>query len=200
MKKLIAVACLAASVGLFSGTARAENIGGRVGVTGKLGFVVPEDNDAEFGSGRRNKTDTGIIGGVGIMYGIDSNWAAEWNATHSAFDSDTGEFGVTNLSAGMQYRFRLAEPRELVPYAGAGLDIILTDYDPNDGTSRDVDTTLGAYLSGGADFFLTRDLALTAEAKVLLAREADITDGGRHSGDFDPTAFSSTIGVRYFFN
>ena len=200
MKKLIALGCLAAAICLTSGTAMAENISGRIGVTGKLGFVVPEDNDAEFARGRRNNTDTGIIGGVGIMYGIDSNWAAEWNATHSAFDSDTGDFNVTNLSAGIQYRFRLPESRRLIPYAGAGLDIILADYDPNDGTSRDVDTTLGVYLSGGADYFLSSDFALTAEGKVLVGPDADITAGGSHSGDFDPTSFSSTIGVRYFFN
>lgn len=200
MKKLIALACLAATVCLASGTAMAENIGGRVGVTGKAGFVVPEDNDAEFGRGRRNNTDTGIIGGGGIIYGIDNNWAATFDVTHAAFDSDTGEFGVTNLAAGAEYRFRLSGNPELVPYAGAGLDILMADYDPYDGSSRDVDTTLGVHLSGGADYFLSRDFALTAEAKLVLAPDADIKTNGVRTGDFDPTSFSSTFGVRYFFN
>ena len=200
MKKLIVLACLAATVSLASGTALAESIKGRVGVTGKLGFLIPDDNEAEFSRGRTNNTDAGLIGGGGLIYGIDNNWAVEFDVTGSSFDSDTGEFDLTNLSLGAQYRFRVPENRQLVPYAGAGLDLLVADYDPYDGTSRDVDTTLGVHLSGGADYFLLKELALTAEAKLVLAPDADITAFGRRSGDFDPTSFSSTLGVRYFFN
>ena len=200
-KKLVTVFCLAATVSLVSGTAMAETIKGRVGMTGRLGFLIPADNEAEFNSFRNNNTDLGVTGGVGIIYGLDNIWAAEFEVARSAFDSDTGEFGVTNLSLGAQYRFRLPDPhpRQLVPYAGAGLDLLVADYDPYDGSHRDVDATLGVHISGGADYFLTRDWSLNAEAKLVLAPDADISTGGRRSGDFDPNSFSSTAGIRYYF-
>lgn len=199
MKQIIVGGLLAATIALASGTAMAENIKGRVGVTGRIGFQVPADNEAEFGWGNNN-TDTGFVGGAGLIYGVDSNLAVEFDATHSSFESDTGDFEVTDISLGAQYRFRVPENRKLAPYLGAGLDIIVADYDPYDGASLDVDTVVGAHLRGGVDYFVTRDLALTADAKFVLAPDADITYQGVHSGDFDPSSFSGTVGLRYFFN
>lgn len=199
MKKLIVLSCLAASVALASGTAMAESIKGRVGVTGRLGFQIPADNEAEFGWGN-NKTDTGFVGGGGLIYGLDSNWAGEFDIAHSTFDSDTGDFGVTDFSLGAQYRFRVPENRRLTPYVGGGLDILVADYDPWDGASLDVDTAVGVHLNGGADYFVTGNLALNAEAKFVFAPDTDITYQGVHTGDFDPSSFSGTVGVRYFFN
>lgn len=199
-KKLVKLACLAAIVSLVPVAAMAENIKGRPGVTGRLGFLIPSDNEAEFSRFGTNDTDLGVTGGVGVIYGIDNAFAGEFEIARSAFDSDTGDFDVTTLSVGAQYRFRVADPRQLVPYAGAGLDLLFTDYDPYDGTHRKVDTTFGVHLSGGADYFLTSDLALTAEAKLVLAPDADISTAGRRSGDFDPTSLSSTAGLRYYFH
>ncbi|QWV96922.1 porin family protein [Geomonas nitrogeniifigens] len=198
LKQISTLAILAGTLSLASGVAMAETIKGRVGVSGRIGFQVPADNEAEFGWGN-NKTDTGLVGGGGLIYGIDGNWAAEVDLSHSSFDSDTGDFGVSDISLGAQYRFRVPD-RKVVPYLGAGLDILITDYDPYDGASLDVDTCLGAHVKGGVDYFVTRDLALTAEAKFVLAPDTDITYQGLHTGDFDPSSFSGTIGVRYFFN
>lgn len=198
MKKLVVLACLAAAFTLASGTAMAESIKGRLGVTGKLGFQVPADNDAEFGWGK-NHTDTGFVGGGGLLYGLDSNLAGEFDISHSSFDSDFGDFSVTDFSLGLQYRFR-GPDRRLVPYLGAGVDLLVSDYDPYDGANLDVDTTVGAHVSGGADYFITRELALSAEAKFVLAPDTDIKYQGAHTGDFDPSSFSGTLGVRYFFN
>ncbi|MBW4055603.1 MAG: porin family protein [Proteobacteria bacterium] len=197
MKKLIVVACLATTVSLTAGTAMADSIKGRVGVTGKIGVLIPADNKSDFYT---NKTDAGFIGGGGFIYGIDDHFAAELDVTRSSFGSETGDFGVTNVSLGGQYRFALTQ-HQLVPYLGAGLDILVSDYDPNDGQSRNVDTTVGVHGSAGIDYFLQRNLALTAEAKLVVAPDTSITDqSGAHRGDFDPTSFSSTAGIRFFFN
>jgi outer membrane protein len=89
----------------------------------------------------------------------------------------------------------------LVPYVGVGLDILVSDYKRDfDGRNLDVDTTVGAHVTGGVDYFLKDQLALTAEIKTLLAPNTDIYDSGHRVGDFDPSSFSSTFGVRYFFN
>ena len=197
MKKLIAVACLASTVAMTSGTAMADSIKGKIGVTGKIGFLLPADNDSDFFN---NKTDPGLVGGVGLIYGLDDHFATELEVTRTDFGSQTGDFNVTNVSLGGQYRFAVADQR-LTPYLGLGLDILATDYDPYDGARRDVDTTVGVHASAGLDYFLLKQLALTAEARVVVAPDADITDGfGDHRGDFDPSSFSSTVGIRYFFN
>ena len=196
MKKFIALACLATTVALASGTAMADSIKGKVGVTGKIGFLIPADNDTDF---RKNRTDAGFIGGGGFMYGIDDHFAAELDITRAEFGSETGDFGITNVSLGGQYRFALSNPK-LVPYGGAGLDILVSDFDPSDGTRRDVDTTVGFHVSGGVDYFIQKQLALTAEAKLVVAPDTSITSNGEHRGDFDPMNVSSTIGIRYFFN
>ena len=199
MKKLIALACLATTFSLSAGTAMADNIKGRFGVTGRIGLLAPADNDAEFSNNRTNKTDRGFIGGGGVIYGIDDSFAADLEVTRSSFGSDTGDFGVTNVSLGGQYRFSLTENRQLIPYAGAGLDLLVTDYDPHNRTRRDVDKTVGVHVSGGVDYFLRGDFALTAEARIVAASDTDISDGSGRSGDFDPSNFSSSFGVRYFF-
>ena len=193
MKKIITIACLATIVSATSGTAMADSIKGKLGVTGKIGIMVPADNNADLND---NKTDAGLIGGAGLIYGIDDHIAVEVDLSHAAFGSDGGDFGVTNLSFGGQYRFALADHR-LVPYVGAGLDVIFSDFEANNGTNLDVDTTVGVHVSGGVDYFIQKQLALTAEGKLVVAPDTDI-EGNR--GDFDPTSFSTTVGIRYFFN
>jgi len=192
MKKLIVLACLASTVAITSGTAMADSIKGRLGVTGKIGVLIPADNDSGF---RNNKTDAGFVGGAGLIYGIDDHFAAEALVTHTGFDSDDGDFDTTDFSLGGQYRFALAN-QQLVPFVGGGVDLLVNDYQYGD-----VDTTVGAHANAGIDLFLTRQLALTAEARLLVAPDADITnrDGSRR-GDFDPSSVSSTVGLRYFFN
>lgn len=197
MKKLIVMTCLASAVAMTASAAMADSIKGKLGVTGKIGVLIPADNDSDF---YHNETDAGFIGGGGLIYGIDDHFAAEVELSHTGFDSQTGDFEVTDLSFGGQYRFALANS-QLVPYVGGGVDVLFSDYEPNDGSSRDVDTTVGGHAKAGVDFFLLKQLALTAEAKLLLAPDTDITDRfGNRRGDFDPSSFSSTVGVRYFFN
>lgn len=198
MKKLIVLACLATTVSMTTGTAMADSIKGKVGLTGRIGFLNPADNNAEFRND--NKTDAGFVAGGGLIYGIDDHFAAEFEVTRTDFGSDTGDFGVTDISFGGQYRFALQQ-RQLVPYIGAGVDILVSDYDENGGARSDVDTTVGAHISGGVDYFLQKNLALTAEARLVAAPDTKITDrqNGNHAGDFDPSNFSTTVGIRYFF-
>ena len=181
MKKLIAIACLASTVSLTAGTAMADNIKGKLGVTARVGFVVPAANGS----------DPGLVGGGGLIYGITDNIAGDMEITHSSFGSDRGDFGITDFSLGGQYRFALTD-RQLVPYVGAGFDILV-----NDNEYHDVDTTVGAHVKAGVDYFLQKQLALTAEAKVVAGPKANISGRSDH---FDPTNFSGTVGIRYFFN
>jgi len=192
MKKLLILACAAAAFSLAAGNAMADSIKGKIGVTGKIGFVIPADGDI---GPYKNETDAGFIGGGGLLYGIDNHFAAEIDITRSDFGSEFGDFGVTNVALGAQYRFLLEQPK-LVPFVGAGLDILVSDSEQG----RSVDTTVGVHASGGVDYFLTKRFALTTEAKLVLAPETDIRVPAGKLGNFDPSGFSTTFGIRYFFN
>lgn len=193
MKKLLVLVCAIAAFSLAAGTAMADSIKGRVGITGKMGMIAPSNGD--YGP-FKNETDLGFVVGGGLIYGIDDHFAAELDITRSMFSSDFGDFGVTNLSLGGQYRFALSQP-QLVPYVGAGLDLLLNDADQG----RNVDNTVGVHGTAGIDFFIIKQLALTAETKLVVAPDTDIKGpAGNKVGNFDPTSFSGTVGVRYFFN
>jgi outer membrane protein len=194
---------MAAAITLTTGTAFADSIQGRVGVTGRIGFLIPADSDL---GDLKVETDAGFVGGGGFIYGIDKNFAAEIDVTRTEFGSNrvsginTGDFGITNVSLGGQYRFTIGQPK-LVPYVGAGLDILISDFENRFGISQDVDTTVGVHGSGGVDYFIMKQLALTAEAKFVVAPETDIKPRpGEPGGNFDPSSFSTTFGVRFFFN
>jgi outer membrane protein len=197
MKKHVFAACLAATISLVAGAANADSINGRFGVTAKLGFLVPADNRSDF---YHNSTDTGIVGGGGLIYGLDDHFALDLDVTRTGFGSETGDFGVTDVSLGGQYRFTSIRS-QLVPYIGVGIDVLAADYRPYDGSSRDVDTKIGGHISGGLDYFIRRQFALNAELRGTLAADAAITNRfGDRVGNFDPSSFSSTFGIRYFFN
>jgi outer membrane protein len=193
MKKLLVLVCATATLSLAAGSAFADSIKGRVGVTGKIGFTIPADGD--FGPNNNSTdTDNGFIGGAGVIYGVDNTIAVEADITRSTFGSNIGDFDVIDLALGAQYRFALSQP-QLVPFVGAGLDFLMTDADGG----NDVDNTFGVHAKAGVDYFLMKQLALTAEAKLLVAPDADI-NGPTGRGNFDPTSLSTTVGVRYFFN
>jgi outer membrane protein len=191
MKRFFFSVALIAVLALAAGTALADNIKGRMGVTGRLGFIVPEDSGSV-------STDAGIIGGGGLIYGLTNDVALELDITHAAYGSNPGfDFDTTNISLGAQYRFIDLPHRQLVPFAGGGLDILVNDVSHG----LDADTVVGAHVKGGVDYFITREFAATAEMKGVLAPDADIHDAfGRKAGNFDPMSMSMTFGVRYFFN
>lgn len=194
MRKLFIGASIALAVAFSAGSVFAASIQNRFGVTGRLGFIAPSDSD--FNDFKLN-SDVGFIGGGGIIYGFDKNIALEFDITHSIFDVerpsgiDMGEFNITNYSFSAQYRFADPYPK-LTPYAGAGFDILVGDYDRGD-----VDTVLGAHVQGGADYFILPNVALNAELKAVIAPEADIT--GAAGGNFDPSHVSGMFGGRFFF-
>lgn len=197
MKKLIVFACLATTITMSAGRAMADSINGKTGVTGRIGILNPADNDSDF---QHNRTDQGLAAGVGVIHGFDNHIAGELEVSRTTFGSETGDFGITDVSFGGQYRFALSH-RQLVPYLGVGMDVLFSDYDPNGGSKQDVDTTVGVHISGGVDYFLQRQLALTAEVKVVAAPDTSIIDRfGDHVGNFNPSSVSTTVGFRYFFN
>ena len=200
MKKLLLLTAVVTSLLLTAAGALAESIQGRAGVTGRVGFLIPADSD--FGDFKID-TDAGFIGGGGIIYGYDRNIALEMDVTHSWFSGnlpsgpDRGEFSITNIAFGVQYRFIVTDPK-FAPYAVGGLDILVNEYETENGAKTDVDTVVGIHVAGGLDYFLRKEIALNAEVKAVVAPNADINRAGT-GGNFDPSSVAGTFGVRYFF-
>ena len=203
MKNRIFIICMIAAISLISTLALADSIKGRPGVTGRIGFTVPADSNI---AGRNVETDAGFVYGGGFIYGVTDEIAAEMDITSSSFDSNSlvvpglgrSDFTTVNVALGAQYRYLNLGIKQLVPYAGGGLDILLNDV--NTGGAVKVDDTVGVHISGGADYFMTKDFIVTSELKGVFAPDADLLDASnRKIGDFDPNNFTMTVGVRYMF-
>lgn len=197
MKKIVVtMAAAALLVTAASGTALADSIKGTLGLTGKMGMIIPADSKTDTGTGKvLIETDPGFIIGGGLIYGFDDNAAFEMSVTHSWFNvknTSAGDATLTDMAFGLQYRF--TPEQKLVPYIGGGLDILLPDMD-----RAKVDTTIGAHIKGGVDYFIARNVAVTGELKLTGGLDADITVGGNKVGDFDPSSVSVMGGVRLYF-
>lgn len=86
MTKRLIMLCLAVMFILTAGTALADSIRGRLGITGRLGFAVPADSNI---NGSNISTETGFNGGGGFIYGLTDNIATELDVTHAAYGSTT---------------------------------------------------------------------------------------------------------------
>ena len=199
MRKLLILAACAVLTSSIAGTACADDLRGRLAVTGRIGVSNPANSERDLiGERLIVSTDAGFIGGGGLLFGVADNIAAELDITHSSYHTSSstgfGSADVTNLSIGAQYR--LPERQRFVPYFGAGMDVLINDLPRNS-----AETTLGVHVASGLDFMLQRQIALNAEIKGVEAFSADVKDfTGTKIGQFDPSNVSFTVGARFFFN
>ncbi|MBU5612494.1 porin family protein [Geomonas azotofigens] len=174
----------------------AAGIDGRLGLTGKLGFQMPVQDDLISGT---TKSRTGFAAGGGLIYGLGNNFAAELDITHApslAVENGGGKVGevtLTDISLGLQYRF--TPDRQLVPYLGAGVDFIQGSFTNNFDDKFDLSWTTGGHVSAGVDYFVTRGVAFTAELKGVFAPKGDLKTTAL---EYDPTSFLGMVGVRLF--
>jgi outer membrane protein len=224
MKKTFLLACIALL--LFSNIAMAESIAGKFGVTvrGGIGEYFNNDfKDAIAGANIDGDTvsSTTIKGGVGwtlgtgFMYGITDNLAVDFDIIYSQFettwtlatlgDRTFGKAKTFDFSFGAQWRFR--PKKSFVPYIGAGLDVMINNFDyyyAGAGESIELDNTYGGHLTLGADYFLTPNIALNAEFRYLCSTSGDMTrkypgEGDVVIGSFSPSNVYGVAGIRFFF-
>ncbi|WP_224962138.1 porin family protein [Geomonas subterranea] len=181
---------------LLISNALAESIQGRIGLTGKVGFLMPVQDDFITGV---DDTNTGLAAGGGVIYGIGKNVAAELDITHAptlnvqAAGGKVGEATLTDISLGLQYRFTLEQP--LVPYLGAGVDFIKGKFKNLGDRRYGLEWTTGGHVSAGIDYFATRGIALTAELKGIFAPAGNIKTTPQ---EYNPNSFVGTVGIRLF--
>ncbi len=227
MKKMVLAATVALM--LFAGSALADSIAGRFGVTARAGASYVFDSEftgAGVASGllggvdKDIEADVGWTGGGGIMYGITNNLSVyfdinylqtklKMSGTGGAWKERFGTGKTLDFALGAQWRFM--PTKAFVPYIGAGLDFLWNEIDTHkslvgwaSGTSFDVDHTFGAHLSAGTDYFFTPNIAMNAEIRGLISTKGDMTykypgDTSFDAAKYNPSNVSGFIGIRYFF-
>jgi len=196
MRKFLLLTACAVLGALLAGNAAADDLRGRLAVTGRLGVTNAADGEKNHSDGRLVvSSDAGFIGGGGFLFGVADDIAMELDVTRSSYQtSGFGRAEVTNISIGAQYR--LPERQRFIPYGGAGLDVLINDLD-----DRYTDTVVGVHLAAGVDYMALRQVALNAELKGVEAFSSDVKGlNGEKLGKLDPSSVSFTIGARFFFN
>ncbi|HEY6837588.1 MAG TPA: outer membrane beta-barrel protein [Geobacteraceae bacterium] len=180
-----------------AGTAMADSIGGRFGVTGRAGGLVPV-GDPLISSTSESKT--GFVGGGGLIFGLGSCFDADVEVLHSPqLNTEIGgvkvaEAQLTDIAIGIHYR--IMPNNRLVPYIGGGADFIKGDVSFTSGNTYGLDWTYGGHANAGIDFFLNKSIALNLDFRGLFAVKGDITRGDVVVGEYDPMSFIGTVGIR----
>jgi outer membrane protein len=184
---------------LIASIAMADTIDNRLGVTGRAGSVTPLKNNFINGT---QETRSGFAGGGGLIYGFGNYLAAEADVLQiPKLDVKNGgakayEATLTDIGVGLQ--FRIIPDGKVVPFIGGGADFIKGNLKHVSGTNYDLDWTYGGHLNAGFDWFMTRGIALTAEARAVRTISGDILSGSTKVGEYDPFWVQATLGIRFF--
>lgn len=187
----------ALTVILIAVTANAASLEGRLGINAKVGALVPLED--EFISGTSD-SETDIAAGGGLIFGLSRNLAAEIDVTHvpglnvEIANTRAFEASFTNVALGVQYR--VASDNRLVPFLGAGMDFIKGTLEDIAGSKYNLEWTFGGHINAGVDYFITEGIALSAEARGVIAKEGDVERGDTVVAEYDPMSFICTIGLR----
>jgi outer membrane protein len=195
MRRVILLATLALT--LVSGTAMADSLSGRFGITGKAGALVPLQDDFISST---SESRTGLAWGGGLIFGFSRNFAAELDVTHGSnldveiSGSKAYEAALTDVALGIQYR--ISSDNRLVPFFGAGVDFIKGDLKHISGAKYDLDWTQGGHVNAGLDYFVTRGIVFSADLRGVFAFDGDVKSAGTKVGKYDPMSFIGTLGIR----
>ncbi len=203
MKKFVYLfAAIAVSV-MVVNTAGAEDIKGRLGISGKAGFNVPSGTIINNSSATELKSDSGFTTGGGLVYGITSWLAVEADVTYTP-ETDFNfngqkvfEMETIIPSVGLQLRNNLIEDH-LSAYLGGGIDLLMATPKDNSGNTARVSTIVGGHIHGGGDYFITKNFALNLDLRGIFFSKTNITAGGETFGKYDPNTFVATVGLTWF--
>jgi outer membrane protein len=223
MKKYLVFFVTAAVLCTLPVASLADSIKGKLGVTGRLGLMIPSDIDYTATTSYtiipsitigeiqndKAKAETAFVGGGGFIYGVTDNIAVEVDVTHAPqIDYDNSgqkvlEITTTNVSLGFQYRF--SPENMLVPYLGGGVDFIISDGKYLTGNELNIEKVIGGHVNIGADFFITKRIALNADFRTVMGPKVNIyvqnpSLSGTLNSQYDPMSFVALFGVRFFLN
>jgi outer membrane protein len=195
--------CFVAVIILFASAASAETIAEKFGFDLMGGSKVNLDMDDY-------DNNWGPAFGGGFIYGISDSVAIDFNMMYSQVHLTDHRLKdalakTIDLALGIQYRFFPTE--RFVPYLGIGAAVVFPNIRISDafakdegvGNSTDTGKNIGGFAKGGLDYFVSQQIALSAEAKETYATDSDIKANGRTIAVFDAKNLTVLVGVKVFF-
>ncbi|HLG30905.1 MAG TPA: outer membrane beta-barrel protein [Candidatus Brocadiales bacterium] len=185
----------------------AQNIQGRLGIGVRGGFSVLSQDLAADTEGKIGPIISGnITYGLTNIFSVGLN--VEWEK-HKVNDKPTGfNFGDENTISVLPFAeirsTGLGGNRNLLPYAFFGLGININSFSESSDVAPveiEPENTLALKIGVGADYFVTPNLALNAEAGYKLnSGDVDFKIGGFTLGtdDNEISTFSLLFGLRYY--
>ncbi len=203
MRKVTLLFAIIVASTILAGTASAEDINGRLGISGKIGFNVPSGTIVNNSAQTELKSDSDFTTGGGLVFGLSSWLALEADVTYTP-QTDfklNGQkvFKMETIipSIGLQVRNNILEDH-LAAYLGGGVDLLIAYPTDSAGNKADVDTVVGGHINGGGDYFITKNFALNLDLRGIFFGKTDITSGSTKFGEYDPITFVATVGVKWF--
>ena len=185
----------------FTAQAGAQNIKGKSGV-GVRGGVSLLSQDIAVGL----EGKTGPLISINILYGntdilstgLDIQWERH-KVEEIGVDTDIGEASTVSLIPFVE--LRAARIGNLTPYASLGIGVNINSFSVD---NINPETTFTVKFAGGADYFVTPDLALNAELGWKLnsgeVNACNSLTGDCVTDDWKISALNALFGLRYYFN
>jgi len=156
MKRTLAAALLLAT-GLAA-VAQAALEPGEIAVSPMLGAHIFEGDQ---------HIDDAATFGLGVSYSLTPEWAFELAAQFTPTETDPGGLDLDALVPRLDALYHLAPGDKLVPYLSAGIGTLRLS--PDKGGSE---TEFALNYGAGLKYFLSKELALRAEARHLIVPDA----------------------------
>jgi len=186
-----------------------------------LGFRISNvdysgDSYSVYGYDVDVEIDNAVMFGVNYTGFVTDFFSIEASADYVKTDTDLSSGGLSGKAGELTQipiflSFRLSPPNKfrVVPFIGGGVGFFINDFDQNDetieyiygsGAKVEVENSLGYFVSGGLEIFITNHVALNFDAKYIWN---DIDVGVSTPGFNDETLESNMVviggGLKYFF-
>jgi hypothetical protein len=155
--------------------------------------LTTSTNEHQFGAGLRFGTLGSSVGASVRYFFYSGPLGVQGEVSGDNLDFGPTDYSTIQFSPSVLYRFieqRANAPFSLVPYAGAGLSFIHTDFEGDPFFEEIDDTSVGVLLYGGVEFFFDKvpNLGASAELTFNSNDDLDFTIGTRSLGGVRFTA------------
>ncbi len=154
--RIVLVAALV--VFMFVGVCYAKDVSGRIGIDAKAGVGIPTTGGEEAGIGVLGDISYGVNKYINVE--VESGWQRVGWKSYADIDIFPVLGDIELRAAGLSDKF--------TPFVVVGAGMGFFNAEEKNGYSIKIDPGFAAKVGGGADYFITNNIALIAEADWYL--------------------------------